>query len=144
MKIAGIILAFLMLTGSALIGVLGSSKSMDLGKDLAAITDSMSDAQLSEAGLPSPGRLKFGGIVSILGAVAAVGLLVVTFVKKDKIKLVAIAALGLAVLAIILYPSIETGPTDGLAPRPQAMLAGALLLLGAGGAFLAQKASNKA
>lgn len=144
MKIAGIILAVLMLTGSALVGVIGSNKAMDLGKDVAKITDGLSDAQMAEAGIPSPGRLKFGGIVGILGAVFAVGLMVVTFIKRDKIPLVAIAAGALALVAIVLYPAIETGANDGMAPRTQAIVAGVMLVLGAGGAFLAKRSASKA
>lgn len=143
MKIAGIILAVLMLAGSALVGAIGSSKAMDLGKDIAQVTESLPEAQLEKAGFPSPGRLKFGGIVGILAAVASVALLVVTFVKRDKVMIVAGAALGLGVLAMVLYPSLDVGPTDGMAPRPQAMLAGGLALVGAVGAFMAKKASDK-
>lgn len=143
MKIAGIILALLMLLGSAFVGAAGSNKSMDLGDDLAKITDGFSDTQLEEAGLPSISRLKYGGIVGYLAALVAVGLLVVMFVKKDKIVHVAGAGLGLCILAVILYPGFEAGPNAGMAPRMQAIVAGALLLVGAAGAMMAKKGSEK-
>jgi hypothetical protein len=144
MKIAGIILAALMLFGAAFVGVTGSNKSMDLGKDIAALSGSLSEAELAESGLPSAGRLKVGGIVGILAALGSVALLVVTFVRKEKIPVVAIAALGLSAVAIVLYPGMETGPMDGMAPRPQAMLAAALTFIGAGGAFMAKKGADRA
>jgi len=144
MKIAGIILAAIMLLGSALIGVIGANKSMDLSSEIAAVADVLTDAQADEAGLPSAGRLKIGGIVGIVAALGALALLIVTFVKKDKVLMVAGATLGLCVLAIILYPGIETGPMDGMAPRTQGIVTMVLAALGAGGALMAKKASERA
>lgn len=144
MKIVGIILAALMLLGSALVGVTGSNKSMDLGSEITAVADVLTDAQIKEAGLPSAGRLKFGGIVGIVAALGALALLIVTFVKKDKVVMVAAATLGLCVVAIILYPGMDVGPTDGMAPRTQAIVAMVMAALGAGGAVLAKNAGQKA
>jgi hypothetical protein len=143
MKIAGIILAALMLFGAAFVGVTGSNKSMDLGKDVASLSGSLSDAELDAAGLPSAGRLKFGGIVGILAALGSVALLVVTFVRKERIPVVAIAAIGLSALAIVLYPSFDVGEAAGMAPRPQAILTAVLTFIGAGGAMMVKKASER-
>ena len=143
MKIAGIILAVLMLLGAAFVGGAGSNKSLDLSKEIAGVSDVLSEAQIEAAGIPSAGRLKFGGIVGILGALSAFVLLVVSFVRKDKVLVVAGAMMAFSILAIILYPSVPTGGADGLAPRPQAMLAAALALVGVGGALMAKKASER-
>ena len=97
-----------------------------------------SDA-VAESGIPSAGRLKMGGILGIVGALAAVLLLVVTFVKKPMVALFAVATVGVCAAAIVVYPGIDLGPTQGMAPRPQAMLAAALALVGAGGAFFAAR-----
>ncbi len=144
MKIAGIILATLMLLGSILVGVIGANKSMDAAEAVAAVSGELTDAQMEEAGIPSAGRLKTGGIVGIVAALGAFALLIVTFVKREKVLLVAGATMGLCVLAILLYPSMQTGPLDGMAPKTQAMVTAVLAALGAGGAFMAQKASKQA
>ena len=143
MKMLGIILAVLMLLLSALVGILGTNKSFDAASDIAKVEKMMkalggADAKLD---LPSAGRLKFGGIVGALGALAAVAGVVLLFVKREKAHLVAGAAVGLTLLSIIIYPYVETGPTDGMAPRTQAIVAFVMAAIGAGGAFLAHKKS---
>ena len=78
----------------------------------------------------------------LLDPLSSVMVLVVTFVRKDKILVVAAGALALALMAIVLYPSFDAGPSAGMAPRPQAILAGVLLLVGAGGAMLATRETD--
>ena len=98
-------------------------------------------AESAAAELPSSGMLKFGSIVGLLGAAAAAALLVLTFAKKNLVLYAAGAAVGLALISAVLYPHIPTGPTDGLAPRPQALLAAGLAAVGSLGAWLASRKS---
>jgi hypothetical protein len=144
MKILGIILAVLMLTGSALVGVLGSNKARDAASMISQVEElagarggKKAAAVMGE--LPSSGKLKFGSIVGLLGAAAAAALLVMTFAKKNLVLYAAGAAVGLALISAVIYPHVPTGPTDGLAPRPQALLAAGLAAVGALGAWLASR-----
>ncbi len=139
MKIAGMILAVLMLLGSAAIGAIGANKTMDLVEIMDEVPAEVREA----AGLPSAGRLKIGGIVAFLAAAGAMALLVTTFVKKDKIPMLIGIAVGLCVIAIVANPSIEVGPADGMAPRTQAMVAAVMAALGAAGSFLVSKSKKK-
>lgn len=143
MKVAGIILAALMLVGAVFVGVSGSTKSMDLGDNVVSISGSLSDAEMEAAGLPSAGRLRFGGIISILAAISALGLLLVTFVRKETIPVLAIATLGLFLVAVVLYPAFDRGPPADMAPRVQAMLAAALALGGVLASLVVMKASEQ-
>lgn len=143
MKVAGIILAALMLVGAVFVGVTGSTKSMDLGDNVVSISGSLSDAEMEAAGLPSAGRLRFGGIISILAAISALGLLLVTFVRKETIPVLAIATLGLFLVAVVLYPAFDRGPPADMAPRVQAMLAAALALGGVLASLVVMKASEQ-
>jgi hypothetical protein len=144
MKILGIILAVLMLSGSAFVGILGANKARDVAK-LASVVEDMASArggkkaEAALADIPSSGRLSFGSIVGFLGVAAAVGLLVVTFAKKNLVVYAAAAAVGLALVSALIYPYVPTGPMDGLAPRPQALVATALAAIGALGAWLAAR-----
>jgi len=142
MKIVGIVLAALMLLGSAFVGAAGSSKSMDLSYEIGAAAEVLTEAQMEEAGLPSAKRLKFGGLVGIVAALGALALLLATFAKRDKVFLMAGATMAFCVLAILLYPSVDVGPTEGMAPRTQAIVALLMAAIGAGGAVLAKSASK--
>lgn len=141
MKVLGIVLAVLMLSLSTLVGLLGSSKSFELGGQIAEVTEGLTDQQKEAIAseLPSVGRLEAGGVLSALGGLAAVALLVFTFVKKPLVTGAAAATVALCALAILVYPTVPTGPMDGMAPRTQAMVAAAMALLGAGGALLARR-----
>jgi len=141
MKILGFVLAVLMLLGAASVGALGARKSHALTKDLDALTDGMTADQKAElakqADMPSSGRLKVGSLVGILGALAAFALLVATFAKPAAVRKIAGAAVGLTVVSALAYPSVPTGPMDGMPPRTQAIVALVFLAIGVGGALLA-------
>jgi hypothetical protein len=142
-KFVGILLSALMLCAAAYVGIAGSSKSMDLGDNVVSISGSLSDSEMAAAGLPSAGRLRFGGILSILAALSATALLIVTLVQRERVPMVAMATMGLFVLAILFYPTFENGPPADLTPRSQAMIAAALALLGAAGSMLVTRASAR-
>jgi hypothetical protein len=114
-------------------------------KEIAQLTDKMSDSDKAmlekEAGeaIPSAGRLNSGGIVAIIGALAAFALLVVTFAKKSLVPMLAVGAVGLTAVSAAIYPYVRTGPLDGMAPRMQAIVALVLVVIGAAGAMLAAK-----
>ena len=141
MKIVGIILAVIMLSGSAFVSIAAMNKGFDFGDKISKLTEGMSSSDKAaitkEVG--SPGRFKAGGALSILAALGCLGLLVVTFVKKPLVIKVAIGTLVLCAVAAIAYPGIETGPMDGMAPRPQMLLALGLAVVGAAGSWLASR-----
>jgi hypothetical protein len=143
MKILGIILALLMLSGSALVGVTGAHKSRDAAKAISALTEGLTDAERDEVAklgdMPSSGRLTFGAILGIVGAIGAAALLVATFAKKHLVAGLGAAAVIVTAMSAAIYPHIETGPTQGMAPRSQAMLATVLALVGVVGAVLASR-----
>jgi hypothetical protein len=143
MKILGLVLAVLMLLGSAAVSVLGARKANHFKDQLSELTAGMSADQLAaiskEADIPSTGRMGAGAIVGFLSAATALALLVVAFAKKKAVPLLAVLAIAAVGLSALLYPHIDTGPLDGLAPRMQAFVAGVLTLIGAGGAMLAAK-----
>ena len=75
----------------------------------------------------------------ILAAVGCLGLLIIMFVKKPLVLKVAIGTMVLCGVAAIVYPGIETGPMDAMAPRPQMLVALGLAVVGADGAWLASR-----
>ena len=87
--------------------------------------------------------LEAGGILGVVGALGCVALLVVMFVKKPLVLKFAIGTLVLCAVAAIVYPGIETGPMDGMAPRPQMLLALGLGAVGAVGAWLASRQAQR-
>jgi hypothetical protein len=141
MKILGLILAVLMLSGSAFVGIVGANKAREAANDINQVTASLTDAQKAELGdnVPSTGRLNFGSLIGFLGGIAAAGLLAVAFAKKPLVPTLAAAAVLLTVLSIAIFPHIETGPMDGMAPRTQAIVAAVLAAVGALGAMLAAR-----
>ncbi|MBX3155069.1 MAG: hypothetical protein KF773_03640 [Deltaproteobacteria bacterium] len=149
MKILGIILAILMLSGSLLVGVLGANKARDVAKLAAQFEEAIGASKGGKAAamlddVPSSGRLSGGSIAGYLGAVAALGLLVVMFAKKNLVVPLIGAAVGLAVVSALIYPYVKTGPLDGMAPRPQALLAAGLAAVGGLGAWLAARKPKSA
>ncbi len=142
MKTLGLVLAVIFLLLGSLVGVLGTNKSMDTASDIDKVLKGAPAAVKSMA--PSTSRLRAGGVVGILAAMASLGLIVLTFTKKNLVPKVAIAVVVLSALAIIIYPKVPTGPTDGMAPRTQAIVAAVMALIGAGGAFLNFKKSDEA
>lgn len=141
MKILGIILAVLMLSASAFVGIVGANKARQAANDINQVTAGLTDAQKAQLGdtVPSTGRLNFGGVVGFLGAIAAAGLLAVVFARKPMVPKLAAAAVLLTVLSIVIFPYVETGPMDGMAPRTQAIVASVLAAVGALGAVLASR-----
>jgi hypothetical protein len=144
MKIAGIILVVLLLPLSVIISGTDANKSFDLAKDVAAAMDGLqgADRERAESVFPSAGRLKAGAAFSLLSCLAAVALLAVAFTKKQLVPIVAAVAVGASLLAIALYPHVDTGPLGPMAPRSQAMLAAALAAGGALGAWLKTRAAT--
>ena len=143
MKILGIILAILMLAGTAFVSLAAANKSHKLAGDISELTKGLSDAQLAavakEAGMPSSGRLNGGAVVGGLGGLAALVLLIAAFAKKDWVKGLGGATVAAAAISAVIYPYVKTGPMDGAAPRTLAFIAIGLAVVGAGGALLAAK-----
>lgn len=132
-----------MLIGAVYIGITGASMSLDLGDNVMSMSGSLSDAEMAAAGLPSAGRLRFGGILSILGSISALALLVSTLARKELIPTAALATFSLFVLAILFYPNFENGPPADLTPRTQAMIAAAFALAGALGSMMVKVEANR-
>jgi hypothetical protein len=138
MKILGIILAVLFLVGSAFVGITGSNKARKSANQISELTDALgSDVSLPD--VPSAGRLKVGGIVGLVAGIGSLVLLVAAFAKRSAVPGLAGLVLSLSLVAALLYPHIETGPLDGMAPGPQAFVALVLAVIGAGGALLAAR-----
>lgn len=143
MKILGIILALLMLAATAFVNLAAANKSHKLAGDIAEVTKGASPAELAlikkAAGIPSTGRLNGGAVVGGLGGLAAIVLFIAAFVKKDAVKTIAGVAVAFTAASALIYPYVKTGPMDGAAPRSLALVAIALVVLGAVGALLAAK-----
>jgi len=142
MKILGIILAVLFLTGSAFVGIIGSNKARKAASDISQLTelsDSLGGSSHALDDLPSAGRMKVGAIVGLVAGLGALVLLVMTFAKKSAVPGLAGIVAGLSLIAWLLYPYLQTGPLDGMAPRTQALVAFVLFLIGGAGSLLAAR-----
>lgn len=137
-KVAGIALAVLMLLASACVGIFNSNDSMDVAK----VSEHLEDVVGDQAGIPPASRLKLGSVAGILGGLASVALVVVTFIWRDKVVWVAGAALIACAAAIFLYPTMAMSTQGSLSLKGKAMVALVLALLGALGALLAKRASE--
>jgi len=141
MKTLGLVLAVIFLLLGSMVGVLGTNKALDAASDIDKVLKGAPDSVKKLA--PSTGRLRAGGVLGILGAMASLGLIVLSFTKKHLVPKAAIAVVVLSVLAIIIYPKVPTGPTDGMAPRTQAIVAAVMAMIGVGGAYLNFWKSNQ-
>jgi len=143
MKILGIILAVLMLAGTAFVDLAAANKAHKLANDIASLTQGLGadEAKMlaKEADIPSTGRLNGGALVGGLGGLAAIVLLVAAFAKKSWVKGLGGATVAAAALSAAVYPYIKTGPLDGAAPRTLALVAIGLSAVGALGAMLAAR-----
>lgn len=147
MKILGLILAVLMLAGTAFIDLTAANKAHKAATDIAKVNEMLGDSGMKgmkgaskELGdLPSPGRLNAGAGLCVIGGLGAIVLLISAFAKKQWVKAIAGATVGATALAAIIYPYVPTGPLEGMAPRPQALLGLVLAVIGAGGALLASR-----
>ncbi len=147
MKILGYVLAVLLLVSTAFVGLMGARKAHKLAGDLAQVSEMMKGMSAQQraaleakaGGIPSPGRLDGAAAVGAIGGLAALALLVAAFAKKSAVKLLAVVTVGATALSAILYPYIQTGPLDGAAPRPMALVGIVLAIIGAGGAMLASR-----
>lgn len=141
MKILGLILAFLMLLGSALLSGTAAHKAKHLAVEVHELTSTMSAADRAALGsavdVPSEGRLKSGAIAGWLAALVAIVLLGAAFAKRSAVPALAALAVAIAAASAVIYPHVQTGPLDGWAPRMQALIATVLAVVGAGGALLA-------
>lgn len=147
MKILGYILAVLLLLSTAFVDLMGARKAHKLAGDLAQVTEltkGMSaeqkaafDAKVGD--VPSAGRLNGAAAVGAIGGLAALALLVAAFAKKSAVRMFAVVTVGATALSALLYPFVPTGPMDGAAPRPMALVAIVLAIIGAGGALLASR-----
>jgi hypothetical protein len=135
MKILGIILAVLMLVGTAFIDLSAANKAHKLAKDIAAVTDGMGMTD----DIPSSGRLHGGAFLGVIGGIGAIVLLVATFAKKRWVRALCAVTVAGTVISAMIYPYIPTGPLEGAAPRSLAVVAIVLAIVGAGGAFLAAR-----
>ncbi|HVK78396.1 MAG TPA: hypothetical protein VM734_34090 [Kofleriaceae bacterium] len=153
MKILGYILAFLFFFGSAFVGCAGASKALDAAEDLEKATSKLSAQEKELVGalarsagqeLPSTTRLQAGGLLGLVAVLAGLVLVVMTFIRRLPLLPFAIAAVALAAVVIVVYPTVPTGPGDGMAPRPQQIVATVLAAVSAAGALLARRAGSKA
>jgi len=127
MKIAMLLLALLLCAGALFVDLADTNKSFELAGELNELLDGMPEearaAIAKEAGgIPSPGRLKAGGFLSLLAALGSVLVLVFAFTKKHLLGKVIGFALGVAALSALVYPTVATGPHDGAAPRVLALV----------------------
>jgi hypothetical protein len=143
MKILGIILAVLMLAGTAFVDLAAANKSHKLAGQISELTSGLTAEQQKmvskSADVPSSGRLNGGAGLGVIGGLAALVLLIATFAKKDWVKMLAAVTVGATAISAIIYPYVHTGPMDGAAPRPLALIGLALAVVGAGGAFIATR-----
>ena len=145
MKIVILVFAALLLVGSAFVGIVGANKARHLGQQMSELTGKMSDAEKElvekQAGesIPSSGKLNAGAIVGYIGGLAAAVLLLVSFAKRELVGKVGPVAVVVTAVAAAIYPHVTTGPMEGMAPRPQALVAAALALVGFGLAMLAAR-----
>jgi hypothetical protein len=143
MKPLGYILAILMLLATAFVTLAAANKSHHLASDLATITGQLGGADAAVLGkkldLPSTMRLNIAALIGALGGIASLIRLIAAFAKKSWIGALSVITLGCAAITAALYPHIETGPADGAAPRPMALVAIGLAALGALGAWMATR-----
>ena len=93
----------------------------------------------SELAKPLVG-LRTAGWGGLVVGILALVTVVVTFMKKTKvINIVAGATAVLAVLFIVLSPTIELGKNAGFGPKQQAMVYGIAAMIVAACAFMAEK-----
>jgi drug/metabolite transporter superfamily protein YnfA len=135
MKIVSTILLVISFLAAALLTLINFSN----GSDMAEIEGSPLGGLLSE--LPSSGRWYAAGAVAIFLALSSIYGIVATFGKTKKQGLIAAGAIGLfAILAIVLTPSVEGGPTSGANPKTVSIVVG---LIGLAGAAIVYMLSSK-
>jgi hypothetical protein len=146
MRILTVILATLLLLGATGLGLLGTNRSLKDAKDIDRLYQPMraeigvaakagdASARKLQAIGEKTGALRAGAVAFALAALAALALLVMTYVNRrvgTGVAVVAVAALA----AIVINPAYDLGPGAPASARSLAYVVGALAVLGAGCAF---------
>lgn len=128
---------------SGLLGARNSNEAQGMEQldGLGSLGAGLAEAMLGDE-LPSKGAWTTGMILSFLLALASVFGIVATFLK-GKMALIAAGSIGLlAILLMILQPSLDGGPFGGVNPKNIAIITGLLCLVGAGSLFGVHKANQ--
>jgi hypothetical protein len=144
MRVTLIVFASLFLLISAGVGFVLGYRNFKDADDLAEHSAELEMAKAlgikEAAGLASvtPSKLKLGGAVAGLAAMAALALLVMTFAKKAVVPS-ALVVFGLCAVAIFTNPHYETGPFGPASARSIAIVFAVLCAAGTLAAFGAEK-----
>ena len=154
MRIAIIILATLLLLGTAGLGLLATKKTLTDASDVEEIYGPMKAeiAAMAKAGDASAkelqsigestGKMKAGGVALGVVALLAIALVVMMFLGKGVPQL-ALGIVAVGLIAIVLSPQYDTGPTGGASARNLAYIVGAIGALGAAAAYGAKALGDK-
>lgn len=96
---------------------------------ISALSPELANMAMEQSGLPSTGSLYAAMSVSILVSILALVGLVMAIKANPKVKIVGLLMVVLAIVAIVLHPSIEMGSTGGASPQMVAIVHGVPALL---------------
>jgi hypothetical protein len=155
MRIAVLIFATLALLASTGMGLLGAWRGMRDAKDLDALAaeskaalsaaaELTGDSEVQEANtlVASTGKLRIGAVLYGLAALAALALLVLTFLHKG-VPYVALALVVLALVGTFLSPHYDLGPFGPASARQLGYILSVAAVIGAGAAFGAWALKNR-
>lgn len=142
MKPAAVIVATILLLGTAAMGFMGSSRGItdankidEAQRALAGVSAGNTSRAVKRLQAISPGRLRAGSLAFAGVALLSLALLIVVFMNKGIVPHLAVGVVGMAVCAVILNPSYDLGPTAPASARSLAYVVGVLAALGASAAF---------
>lgn len=91
---------------------------------IGAFSPALADMAMKESGMPSTTTLYIGlAIVSIISVLSLIGM-IMCFRKDRKIGWIGLSLIILALISIIIHPSIKVSENGGATPRLAAMLQG--------------------
>ena len=88
---------------------------------------------------PAKWRVSTSGILGVILAIVALLMVVVAFMKKESVNTLSIVVPALALLLLILTPSIESGRTSGASPKSIAVIIFISLVIASASAFYSFK-----
>lgn len=96
---------------------------------ISALSPELANMAMEQSGLPSTGSLYAALSVSLLVCLLALVGMIMAIKANPKVKIVGLLTIVLAIVAIILHPSMEMGSTGGASPQMVAIIHGVPAIL---------------
>lgn len=93
-------------------------------REVTSVSPELAKEAMKKSNLPSTGSLYFAMVIVLVIILVSIAGIILAIKNNPKIKLIGFIIMGLAVLSVILHPSIDLGILGGASPRAVAVIHG--------------------